>query len=425
MATFGIQHLVVGLYAVLAFQSAAAQYRPTCRGIDDLIERANLMICTRNEACNMSTCSIVADFINGYMVELTLLSCRKPPALHTVISDPDGEIVLDNDIDQNVTAFDVVGVGTTMYITLNQLDNAIGVGADVKYTFLKIPVIPYSVIPLDICACTNQTTNKNITMTPTLQVTSMILETPQPLCGVEFTAIQETSNPSTTQEVTTIQATTTSSASLVTTFITTTTSEPPKVTPTSTMQMPTETPTTGKTCSPASYDNTCEALVSLAKNAKLLKCVAKAEEPCDQVNCIAKLGGMNYTVDMVLLPCRVPSAVQIVVSYPEKLLANETVDDTKEIAIPGLFELKLNLTLYQFQNAIGLQVDGKFKSTTISVIKCSVIPLDKCKCMDEKQDRDGNNCQNKQTSDGKRLYTSTALPAIAMLGIVAWFRHFV
>ena len=74
----------------------------------------------------MSSCNITHQFFVGYTVKLTLLSCRDPPALHTVITDAEGVVLLDNDIDQSVSAINLGG-GSTMDITLDQLDNAIGV----------------------------------------------------------------------------------------------------------------------------------------------------------------------------------------------------------------------------------------------------------------------------------------------------------
>lgn len=170
------------------------------------------------------------------------------------------------------------------------------------------------------------------------------------------------SQPTFTQEVTTtFQKTPTPSArtTVSPSFTNKVTSKPPKVTNTatvvvkSTVQMPDKTPTTHPPI------DTCKALMSLAHSTthELLKCVAKTEEPCDRLNCNVTLR-VIYTAEIILLPCHKPPAVQIFIREDHNLLQNKTVTDTQIITIHDSVGLTLNVTVEQFPNAIGLQVNS-------------------------------------------------------------------
>ena len=103
-------------------------------------------------------------------------------------------------------------------------------------------------------------------------------------------------------------------------------------------------------------DTTCSVLAKLADDAEFFTCTADKTEPCDTVFCSQEFAGKQYNAVVVLLPCETPAAVRIVMSEGEKVLVNETVDHSKEITIPELFGLVLNVTLDHFDDAIGLQV---------------------------------------------------------------------
>ena len=120
----------------------------------------------------------------------------------------------------------------------------------------------------------------------------------------------------------------------------------------STVQVPDETPTAHPP-----IDDTCEALMFLAQSTthELLKCVARTEEPCDRLNCNVTLD-VIYTAEIVLLPCYKPPAVQILIREAHNLLQSKTVTDSQIIAIHNSVEL--NVTVEQFPNAIGLQVNS-------------------------------------------------------------------
>ena len=133
-------------------------------------------------------------------------------------------------------------------------------------------------------------------------------------------------------------------------------------TPTPTTMMVTETPmpTTAESPLPtedvSSNKSTCDVLAELAKSPSAFKCVADSKEPCDHVNCSAALIGSKFNAEFVLLPCHVPYAVQITMSHDGKVVVNKTVDHSQEIDIPELFNMKLNITLNQYPDAIELKV---------------------------------------------------------------------
>ena len=103
-------------------------------------------------------------------------------------------------------------------------------------------------------------------------------------------------------------------------------------------------------------DTTCSVLAKLADDAEFFTCTADKTEPCDTVFCSREFVGKQYSAVVVLLPCETPAAVRIVMNEGERVLVNETVDHSKEITIPELFGLVLNVTLDHFDDAIGLQV---------------------------------------------------------------------
>ena len=108
--------------------TAFAQYQPTCRSMDDMIDRSTLLSCTRNDLCDTANCNINNRWLDHYSLKLTLLSCRNPPAVHMVLGNSDST-VFEADVDHTINDIDISGVGD-VDITLNQLQdqNAIGFG---------------------------------------------------------------------------------------------------------------------------------------------------------------------------------------------------------------------------------------------------------------------------------------------------------
>ena len=94
-------------------------------------------------------------------------------------------------------------------------------------------------------------------------------------------------------------------------------------------------------------------LEEIAANAEVFTCTADTTEPCDTVDCSAF---DLYTAEFVLLPCRTPPAIRIVINQEETPVLDETIDRSRVIVVPQLLGLVLNITLDQFEDAIGLQV---------------------------------------------------------------------
>ena len=94
-------------------------------------------------------------------------------------------------------------------------------------------------------------------------------------------------------------------------------------------------------------------LAELAGNDGFFNCIADTTEPCDTVDCSSDLG---YTAEFVLLPCLTPPAVRLVINQKKRAIVNRTLNHSAVIVVPELFNLILNITIHQFDDAIGLQV---------------------------------------------------------------------
>ena len=103
-------------------------------------------------------------------------------------------------------------------------------------------------------------------------------------------------------------------------------------------------------------NTTCSVLKELAAEAQGFKCTADTIEPCDRVDCVQEVFGMEYSAVIVLLPCTTPASLTIVMSEGEKVLVDETISQSKNITVEDLFDLMLVITLDHFKDAIGLQV---------------------------------------------------------------------
>ena len=110
--------------------------------------------------------------------------------------------------------------------------------------------------------------------------------------------------------------------------------------------------------------------------------MAASKEPCDRVDCSTDVFRSKINAEFVLLPCHVPYAVQISTSRDGKVVLNKTVDHSQEIDIPELLNMKLNIILNQYPDAIELKVysynfvvQKHFKScnaTNTSKLQCDV-----------------------------------------------------
>ena len=101
---------------------AAAQFGPTCQALDELVTNPAASSCSRNNACDAVSCSTQTPF-PSLEITLQLLPCEDPPAVRTVIAK-EGTVLLDDVYNQSVSGIDAGGV--TLDITIDQLDDAIG-----------------------------------------------------------------------------------------------------------------------------------------------------------------------------------------------------------------------------------------------------------------------------------------------------------
>ena len=98
-------------------------------------------------------------------------------------------------------------------------------------------------------------------------------------------------------------------------------------------------------------------LAELAGNDGFFNCIADTTEPCDTVDCTTDIG---YTAEFVLLPCLTPAAVRLVIKEVKEVIVNRTLNHSALIVVPKLFNLTLNVTIHQFDDAIGLQVCNNY-----------------------------------------------------------------
>ena len=111
-------------------------------------------------------------------------------------------------------------------------------------------------------------------------------------------------------------------------------------------------------------------LEEIAANAEFFTCTADTTEPCDTVDCSAF---DLYTAEFVLLPCRTPPAIRIVINQEETPVLDETIDRSRVIVVPQLLGLVLNITLDQFEDAIGLQV-GSLMRVDVETVSRKTFP---------------------------------------------------
>ena len=104
-------------------------------------------------------------------------------------------------------------------------------------------------------------------------------------------------------------------------------------------------------------NTTCSVLKETAANAEIFECTPDTTEPCDRIYCSEKIGGKNYDAVIILLACEDPAAVRLELSSSDgEVTVNETVDQSEEIEVPGLFGFTMDVTIDHFPDALGIQV---------------------------------------------------------------------
>jgi hypothetical protein len=388
----------------------------TCNGFDQLIRNVMQMTCTRNQECDTASCIITNPSFGGHTLSLTLLSCRVPrPGVRLVARNPGGQLLIDRVLDQSQSGIELTS-NTVLDMTVDQRsNNSIGlaatVRADLGFTTISIPILTYTILPLDKRSCSPEGIVASLTpspATPTPGVVPTTSTTSSSTPGVvPTTSATGLSTPGVVHTTSTTGSTNTSILGVVPTTSTsgTTTIQSPITTPTTaptaisnTAEPSSDTPTTTDGTSitgevtteqPTTADGkntTCSVLEEIAANAEFFTCTADTTEPCDTVDCSAF---DLYTAEFVLLPCRTPPAIRIVINQGETLVLDETIDHSGVIVVPQLFGLVLNITLDQFEDALGLQVIGQLNAETINVIKYTVIPLEKAKNCEGGKDGEG------------------------------------
>ena len=124
--------MLVAVYNNIFFKGP---YGPTCDGFDQLRENvnANYMECSRNRQCDTANCNITNPSFSDHTLSMTLLSCQEPrPAVHLIVRDGGNAEVLNTIIDETQNGIDL-GQGVTLDVTLDHLDEAIGLEVYIYY----------------------------------------------------------------------------------------------------------------------------------------------------------------------------------------------------------------------------------------------------------------------------------------------------
>ena len=123
-------------------------------------------------------------------------------------------------------------------------------------------------------------------------------------------------------------------------------------------------------------DDTCTVLERIASRQSRapggfnFNCLRNQQ--CDRVDCTANFGISRYRSSLVILACQLPQpAVHIDIVTPNGVaLVNETVTNSERVSLLEL--LRLNITLDQLQNAIGLQVQLLDIVCKYSLVSCII-----------------------------------------------------
>lgn len=112
--------------------------------------------CTPFENCSGVLCS--GRFgTDRYNATLMILPCENPPAVHLVLNDDEGVLHVNQRIDRNTTIpFTVYGFNINLYVTLTHPSRdslLLGITAEVPVFRTTLPIIPSTLIPLDLSTC--------------------------------------------------------------------------------------------------------------------------------------------------------------------------------------------------------------------------------------------------------------------------------
>ena len=117
---------------------ATTQLSPTCVAVDNLIANANLLSCSRTDTCSIINCSSnLPPPLPVFLVDLLLLPCQDPPAVHVIITDGRGTTIFNQVLDESERGINI-GSGATLDIIVEQLDGAIGLEVKMYYSVYSI-----------------------------------------------------------------------------------------------------------------------------------------------------------------------------------------------------------------------------------------------------------------------------------------------
>ncbi|CAI7998610.1 hypothetical protein GBAR_LOCUS2487 [Geodia barretti] len=80
------------------------------------------------------------------------------PGVRFILIRAPNTVVIDQVVTESVSGIDTGVFGTTLNVTLDQLDGAIGLEVRLTTPFGTSTIIPYTTIPLDTESCTSPTT---------------------------------------------------------------------------------------------------------------------------------------------------------------------------------------------------------------------------------------------------------------------------
>ena len=99
---------------------------------------------------------------------------------------------------------------------------------------------------------------------------------------------------------------------------------------------------------------TCLALQQIAADAsEELSCNTNGNEDCDTVVCTTDIMGLPLVTEFNVLSCNDPPAIAVIIMGGSSVIFDGVLTESQEIA---LFSSKLDITLDQLHNAIGLEV---------------------------------------------------------------------
>eukprot|EP00731_Ephydatia_muelleri_P020062 Em0012g887a len=104
-------------------------------------------LCSTNVACDQIDCSV-----QGYTTAMTVLPCTSPPSVRLTVTNPVGTQVYSQTLSQS-RQVSILGGVLGLQVTVDQLDNALGIKLDVTTPFGTSNIIPFTVVPLNTSSC--------------------------------------------------------------------------------------------------------------------------------------------------------------------------------------------------------------------------------------------------------------------------------